>query len=132
MSELNAHAVISGNHPWSGEFDGASFRARLYEEATWSEDEYWKVEWALFQLVGESATETELRGRVFRLFSTTFSLFAAHFDPNDVYTIKNLTADEVRESMERFQLVFQGFFSGDMRDLLALLDERNPFMDSER
>jgi hypothetical protein len=89
---MDAHTVIARNHPWSGEFDEASFRACLYEDATWSQDEYWKVEWALFQLVDAGGSDAELRSRVFRLFSATFSLFAAHFNPNDIYAIQNLAA----------------------------------------
>ena len=125
---MDAHAVIAANHPWSGEFGEASFRACLYEDATWSQDEYWKLEWALFQLVGTANSDAELRWRVFRLFSSTFSLFAAHLDPNDVYTIQNIAPEKLHETMERFQLVFEGFFAGEMPDLLASFDEQNPLL----
>ena len=125
---MDAYAVIAGNHPGSGEFDEASFRACLYEDATWSQDGYWRVEWALFQLVGAATSDAELRWRVARLFSSTFSLFAAHFDPNDVYTIQGIEPERLREAMERFQLVFEGFFAGEMPDLLAGFDERNPLL----
>ncbi|TZF88349.1 Imm41 family immunity protein [Cognatilysobacter lacus] len=127
---MDAYTVIARNHPWSGEFDETSFRACLYEDATWSQDEYWKVEWALFQLVGAVGSDPELRRRAFRLFSATFSLFAAHLDPNDVYTIQNMEPEKLYEAKERFQLVFEGFFAGEMPDLSAGFDERNPLLSS--
>lgn len=124
---MDAHSVIARNHPWSGEFDEASFRACLYEDATWSQDEYWKVEWALFQLVSVGGSDAELRSRAFRLFSATFSLFTAHFNPNDIYTIQNLATESLHKNIERFQLVFEGFFAGEMPDL-GDFNERNPLL----
>ena len=129
---MDAYAVISKNHPWSGEFDLTSFRACLYENSTWSQAEYWKVEWALFQLVATAAADAELRSRVFRLFSATYALFAAHFDSDDVYTIDGIGAEGLRASMERFQLVFEGFFAGEMPNLAAAFDEPNPLLQAGR
>lgn len=129
---MGPHSVVSKNHPWSGEFETTSFRSRLYEDATWSQDEYWKVEWALFQLVAAAHSNAELRSRVFRLFSATVALFVAHYDPNDVYVIDGIDAERLREAMERFQLVFEGFFAGEMPDLVAAFDEPNPLLQSDR
>lgn len=132
---MDAYGVIAANHPWSGAFDEASFRACLYEDAKWSQDEYWKVEWALFQLVDAARSDAELRSRVFRLFSATFALFAAHANPNDFYVIQNFDQgpddDTFQEAMERFQLVFEGFFAGEMPGIDLLLEsyaERNPLL----
>ena len=128
LAAVDAYAVIAQNHPWSGTFDEGSFRARLYEDALWSQDEYWKVEWALFQLVEAAAQDPELRFRVFRLFSATTTLFTSHFNPADVFSIQNLDSDRLYEIMERFQLVFEGFFAGEMPDLSEAFDERNPLL----
>lgn len=125
---MDAYAVISENHPSSGSFDLTSFRACLYEDATWSQDAYWKLEWALHRLVDAAASDAELRARVFRLFSVTCILFVAHFDPDDVYAIENLDGDALRTAMERFQMVFEGFFAGRMPDLAAYFDETNPLL----
>ncbi|MGO4223641.1 Imm41 family immunity protein [Lysobacter sp. TAF61] len=125
---MDAYTVIAKNHPWSGSFDEASFRARLYEDALWSQEEYWKVEWALCQLVTTAGEDAEVRSRVFRLFSATTNLFAAHFNPNDVFSIRNLDSNDICEIIERFHLVFEGFFSGEMPDLAESFDERNPLL----
>lgn len=128
---MDAYAVISENHPGSGEFSETSFRSFLYEDATWSQDKYWRVEWALFQLVGPAALDAELRWRVFRLFSSTFSLFSAHFDSNDIYVIQGIEPEKLYKAIERFKLVFDGFFAGEMPDLQASFDERNPLLSAD-
>ena len=128
LAALDAYTVIAKNHPWSGVFDETSFRACLYEDASWSQEEYWKVEWALFQLVAVADQDVELRSRVFRLFSATASLFTAHFNPNDVFFIQNLPTEKLYGVMERFELVFGGFFAGEMPDLAESFDERNPLL----
>ncbi|RDY67782.1 hypothetical protein DX912_07645 [Lysobacter soli] len=114
---MDARSIISKNHPASGEFETTSFRSRLYEDATWSQDEYWKVEWALFQLAAAADSDAELRWRVFRLFSATVSLFVAHYDPKDIYVMDGIDAEGLLEARERFDLVFEGFFSQQMPDV---------------
>lgn len=125
---MDAYAVIASNHPWSGEFNENSFRALLYEEGIWSQGEYWKLEWAPFQLVNVVTADQEVLSRVFRLYSATFILFMAHFDSNDSYVIRNIGNEKIRKNIERFQLVFEGFFAGDMPDLAAGFDESNPLL----
>jgi hypothetical protein len=39
-------------------------------------------------------------------------LLGCHFDPNDGCRIRDLSPEDAYEWRERFQLVFEGFFSG--------------------
>jgi hypothetical protein len=127
---LEARTVIARNYPWCPEWDDTSFRGRLYDDAIWSRDEYWLLEWALYQLVSARDQDSELRWRVFRIFSSTFMSISAHFDSNDVFEVENLTPDELIEFRERFQLVFEGFFSGEMPNQADCFEERNPLLEA--
>lgn len=107
----HADAVIARNHPGSGHFDPGSFRARLYEDAVWSQACCAEVEWALSHLPPEDM-DAQLRWRLFRLFSATFRLYAAHLDPEDVYVIDYQGDGQLHDAMDRFQDAFEAFFQG--------------------
>jgi hypothetical protein len=127
---MEPYLVIARNFPWSGQYDDASFCGRLHEEGIWSWDEYWLLEWALYQLHDEPHSR-ELHWPVFRIFSNSFSTLGAHRDSNDVFEIHNLNLAEFYDAKERMQLVFEGFFQGSMPDQ-AIFEQSNPLLISIR
>ena len=124
---MSPHHVIACNFPWCPEQNDASFLGRLHEEGVWDTDEYWRLEWALYQLVNEAPRSQETSWRVFRIFSHTFLSLGCHFDPNDGFKLKDLTNDEIYELRERVQLVFEGYFSGSMPEQ-AIFSIQNPML----
>jgi hypothetical protein len=82
----------------------------------------------LYQLVAASAQDSQLRWRVFRIFSDTVMSISAHFDRNDIFKVKNLTQNELYAFRERFRLVSEGFFSGQMPELNDCFEELNPLL----
>lgn len=127
---MDPNLVIARNFAWSGQFDDASFSGQLHEEGIWSWDEYWLLEWALYQLHNEPPSR-ELHWPVFRIFSNSFLALGAHRDPNDAFEICNLNQEEFYGARERMQLVFEGFFQGSMPSQ-DIFDQSNPLLISIR
>ncbi|WP_091193658.1 Imm41 family immunity protein [Formivibrio citricus] len=127
---MNALTVLDRNFPWCLEWDDNSFCGRLHEDSTWHLDEYWLLEWALFELVASPARDAQLNWKVFRIFSSTLMSLSAHLDSKDGYKIRNLKTEQVYECRERLQLVFEGFFSGNMPAISQCFDLPNPLLQS--
>jgi len=123
---MNPEAVIARNFAWCAEHDDCSFSGRLHEEGLWDRGEYWLLERALYELA-KADTSQELTWRVFRIFSYCFMVIGCHFDRNDGFKITNIKRRELYELRERFQLVFEGFFSKDMPDQKSFT-EQNPLL----
>ena len=111
---------INRNFPRCNEYSQQSFRGILHEEAQWSDEEYFKLENSLYDLAAQyqetEALPKEVAWRVMNIFSHTLLLFSCHFDPNDAFKIQGLNTEEICDRRERFQLMFEGFFSGTMPD----------------
>lgn len=111
---MKSQHTINRNFPWCDEFDESSFMSILHEQSTWDDEEYFKLECALFELSSSNKFNQELAWRIFRIFSHTSLLFISHHDENDKFEVKNKVQDEIYDLRERFQLVFEGYFSGKM------------------
>ena len=109
---------IARNFPHCDEHSDDSFLGRLHELRTWSVDEYWTYEAALYELARDyhdaPDLPREIAWRVVRIFSHAMLLSRCHFDPVDGCRIENLTDAQVVEWLERLQLVTEGFFQGEM------------------
>ncbi|WP_085711586.1 MULTISPECIES: Imm41 family immunity protein [unclassified Pseudomonas] len=125
--EMDPHFLIARNVPWCDEYDYLSFTGRMHGRRKWSRKEYWKLEWALYQLVDEEDFSQELYWRAFKIFSITQNSFTSHYDSRDLYKIRNLKRSELYEIRQRFRSVFEGFFSGQMPSL-KYYDEQNPLL----
>ncbi len=123
---MNPRNIILRNFAWSGEYDETSFTGCLHELCEWNANEYWLLEWSLYQLAGIRAKHPDMDWPVFRIFSHTFLSLCAHFDANDGFEIKHLDNLDVSALRERFQLVFEGYFSGAMPDQERCFDVINP------
>ncbi len=124
---MSPQQIIARNFP-GPEHDDASFLGRLHEEWLWDSDEYWKLEWALYQLATKTRRSRDITWRIFRIFSHAFLSVNCHFDPRDAFRIGNLADDEICELRERLQLVFEGYFSGSMPKL-SNFKTRNPLLE---
>ena len=124
---MDAHSVIARNFVGCEAYDERSFIGRLHEAETWAHDEYWLLEWALYQLAIEASFTQALSQRVFEIFSDCFLLFGCHFDRKDRFKIRNLRRTQVYDFRERFKMVFEGFFAEEM-PTTAYFAEPNPLL----
>ncbi|CUK00281.1 Imm41 family immunity protein [Achromobacter xylosoxidans] len=119
--------IILGNFAWCDEYDETSFSARLHEDCEWDAEQYWRLEWALYQLAGRRRDHAELDWPIFRIFSYISLTMGAHLDPNDGFRILRLNRQAFYELRERFHLMFEGYFSGVMPNLNYFADV-NPLL----
>lgn len=111
---MNYIEAILKNAAGSDRYDEESFIGILHERAVWDAEKYWELEAAIYGLAAHPEDFPRLMWPLFRIFSYTMVSLGAHFDPNDAFRIDNLTDEQVYGRRERFQLVFEGAFSGDM------------------
>lgn len=123
---MNYIEAILRNFAWSDRYDEESFTGILHERATWDLEQYWEFEAAIYRLADHPTDFPSLMWPLFRIFSHTMVSFGAHFDPNDVFRIENLTDEQVHDYRERFQLVFEGMFSGEMPVQSSCFETSNP------
>lgn len=110
---------INRNFPWCDEYSENSFTGVFHEEQRWDDDEYFKLEDALYENCATHAGSDlprELSWRVMRIFSFLMMSLSCQYDQNDGFKICNLTRDQYYARRERLQLVFEGFFKGEMPD----------------
>ena len=111
---------INRNFPWCDEYDDASFTGILNEKCAWCDEEYFHLDKELYDLAEQynSADQLprQLVWRVMRIFSYVMMTIGCHFDANDGYRIEALDDEQIFHRRERLQLVFEGFFKGDMPD----------------
>lgn len=117
---------LPGNPAWEG-----SFYERLSEEGFWDNDAFWQLHLALAHAAKASRAldeiNRELAWAVASIQSGVFGLVAAHYNPNDVFTISNLTPDQLHDFIERFEHAVLGVFSGEAYPE-SCYDLRNPLM----
>lgn len=124
---MNPRTIVARNCPGSPQYDDSSFTAILHEQGMWQRDQYWLLEWALYDLISKAESGQELCGPVFRIFSYVMSAIISSFDQNDLFEIKNLKHEELYEFRERTQIIFEAFFARRMPERVAF-DEVNPLL----
>ncbi len=109
---------LNRNFPWCDEHENDSFTGILKEKCAWSDEEYFKLEDELYDLSSKYNDADQLPRimvwRLMRVFSYVMMTIGCHFNPNDGYKIENLDDEQLFDRRERFQLVFEGFFKGEM------------------
>ncbi|SEI14209.1 Immunity protein 41 [Rheinheimera pacifica] len=99
-------------------FDEQSFISKLNESHIWDDDKYWKLDNAIYDLAikygDDDCIPREIAWPIARIFSYLMMTFEAHHNKNDFFAIKDLDSDQVFDRRERMQLVFEGFFKGEM------------------
>ncbi|WP_013588547.1 Imm41 family immunity protein [Paraburkholderia phenoliruptrix] len=124
---MNARKIVDRNCSWSPSFDETSFVSVLHERGIWDREQYWMLEWALFDLISTGDVDADLCASVFQIFSYTLGSISSHLDPNDLFEIINFQRDDVYAFRERIRLVFEGFFVKRM-PRNASFDEVNPLL----
>ncbi len=109
---------INRNFPWCDEYSNDSFIGIIHEKHIWDDKEFFNLENSILEQAAltrsSSNLHRELSWRVMRIFSYLMSLFACHYDPNDGFKITNISSEQILTRRNRVQLVFEGFFSGDI------------------
>jgi hypothetical protein len=127
---MNPIEIIWQNFPLCQEYREDAFCGILHSERRLDMNAYWRLEAALVQLTqNESDYPRHLSWPVFRIFSRLERLISADLDPNDGFKIQDFDGEKSRDFTERFELVFEGFFRGDMPDLTLAFEERNPLLE---
>jgi hypothetical protein len=123
---MNPQETIYQNFPHCTEYRADSFTGILHEENRLDLDTYWNLEWALVKLTqNQTDYPRHLSWPVFRIFSIIAVKLMADNDPEDGYKIKNFSGEKSRDFTERFRIVFEGFFKGEMPDLILAFDDDN-------
>lgn len=111
---------INRNFSWCAEYSDQSFVGRLHEDAIWDDEEYFKLENYLYEECEKYSGQDDLPRHVFwpamRIYSYLSSSIGCHFDPNDVFELEGLSSEQIYNRRERLELVFEGFFKGEMPD----------------
>lgn len=122
---MDAKQIILRNFPHNNLNDDLSFLGKLHEKQLWDIEEYWLLEWGVYEL-SKSSSE-KLDWEVFRIFSIIMQYISSHLDKNDYFKIKNLKLPKLYELRERVQLVFEGYFSQSMPEQ-DIFEEINPLL----
>ncbi|HAV5587469.1 TPA: hypothetical protein JI109_06085 [Acinetobacter baumannii] len=124
---MNAKEIILRNFPHTNFYDGLSFLGKLNEEQLWDIEEYWHLEWGIYNL--EKNSSEKLDSEIFRIFSMIMLSISSHLDQNDYFKIKNMKSPELYEMRERVQLIFEGYFSDSMPEQNTF-EDINPLLKS--
>lgn len=104
---------LLGNSEWIG-----SFYERLADHGDWCIDEFWQLHKELVDIARSGSDspsiERKLASAVVTLQAKISNLISAHYDANDVFTIRNLSSDELLAFRERLDHAVTGFFSGEV------------------
>jgi len=109
---------INRNFAWSKEYSDDSFVGIFHEKNLWNDGEYFKLENYLYEQCDEYRGEASISRDVFwpamRIHSYLSQSIGCHLDPNDGFNLEGLNQDQIYQRRERLQLVFEGFFKGEM------------------
>jgi hypothetical protein len=121
----NLYRNLPGSQDWEG-----SFYERLVEYGVWDDAEFWKLHSDLIriaQAIDGDTIEREIALAVMRLYIKISSLISAHFRPNDIYSIEDLSELQISARKERLDLAVIGVFSGEILGE-ERFDLRNPLL----
>jgi len=122
---MDAKEIILRNFPHNNLYDDLLFLGKLNEEQSWDIEEYWRLEWGIYNL--EKNSSENLDWAIFRIFSLIMLSISSHLDQNDYFKIKNLKHSELYEMRERVLLVFEGYFSSSMPEQ-KIFEKVNPLL----
>ncbi|MFW2097376.1 hypothetical protein ACG9ZL_14295 [Acinetobacter sp. ULE_I057] len=122
---MNVKIIILRNFPNNDFYDKLSFIGMLHEEKIWDMEEYWLLEWRIYNLKKNSSEK--LDWEVFRIYSFIMLSLSSHLDKNDSFKIRSLELALIYEFRERIQLVFEGYFSQIM-PRQSIFEKTNPLL----
>ena len=111
MSELQRN--IPGHPNWEG-----SFYEILTEYAEWNHDAFWRLHLELTEIAQavdqNQPVDRALALNLLTLQEKVMHLQVCHHDPKDSYVIQNISRDQLRDFMERFDYAIRGALSGEV------------------
>ncbi len=112
MSYINRNSVSSK------EYSSDSFIGKFHEDRVWDDDEYFLLENELYELCSKHQSSEsiprEIAWPLMKMFSYLMISLSCQYDSNDGFKIENINRDQFCARRERLQLVFEGFFKGEM------------------
>jgi len=124
---MNAKKIIQRNFPHNDLYENLSFIGKLHEEKIWDMEEYWLLEWGIYNI--ERNSSAILDWELFRIFSLIMLSISSHLDMNDSFKIENLELPLIYEFRERTQIVFEGYFS-ELMPKQIFFEKKNPLLSS--
>lgn len=129
MNNLNDFSVIYRNLPGNPLWEG-SFYEKLAEYGLWDEREFWRLHHDLIRVAKDikgQEISKELSAAIVKIYIRISSLMAAHSDPMDGFSIKNLNHEQIISYKERLDIAVIGVFSGEILNEISF-DLQNPFL----
>lgn len=115
---------INRNFAQSPDFSEKSFISIFHEESKWDDEEYSKLEHELYRQSEKYSNcdciPREVLWPTMRIFSYLMQSFSCQYDSDDIFEITNITREQFLDRRERVQLVFEGFFKGEMPNIKYL------------
>ncbi|MEW8632248.1 MAG: Imm41 family immunity protein [Candidatus Thiodiazotropha sp.] len=111
MNELNR------NFAWCDDYSEDSFVGILHESQEWNDEEYFKLENYLYDTCLKLPADLvpgNIAWPAMRIYSYLSNTLGSHLDSNDGFRIKGIELVNLYDRRERLQLVFEGFFKGEM------------------
>lgn len=109
---------INRNFAWSNEYSEDSFVGIFHESQSWDDEEYYKLENYLYEACerysGQDAIPREVFWPAMRIYSYLSNSIGCHLDANDGFEINQIDQEQLYQRRERLQLIFEGFFKGEM------------------
>lgn len=109
---------INRNFSSSNEYSEKSFIGIFHEQNEWDDNEYFKLEEAIYiearNLANETNIPKDIAWPIIKIYSYLMMSLGCQYDSNDGFEIKNITREQFIERRERLQFVFEGYFNGEM------------------
>jgi hypothetical protein len=115
MNYSEHYPIIFKNLPKNILWEG-SFYENLIEYCVWNENEFWKLHFELTRLASDTKSKDinkELAWAIITIYQRVSDYIAAHFNPNDITHIENLTDEQIRNYKERLDIAVISVFSGE-------------------
>lgn len=109
-----------------------SFIYYLHEEAKFNKDSFWEYYNSLRDLAKQSidvGLDRDIATKINFTYRYVLESFLYHFDPIDIYRIKNFPRKKYNLYLERLRFVVDGYFAGyvtDEKSFGSVL--KNPYM----
>lgn len=109
---------INRNFTGSKEYSDGSFVGIFHENHTWDDEEYFKLENHLYEQCekykGQSVIPRDVIWPTMGIYSFLSWSIGCHFDSNDGFNLTGINQDQLYQRRECLQLIFEGFFKGEM------------------
>ena len=109
---------INRNFAWSKDYSEESFVGIFHERNSWNDDAYFNLENYLYAQCeihkDDSSVPRDMYWPAMRIYSYLLLSLGCHLDSNDGFELKELSLEQIYARRERLQLVFEGFFKGEM------------------